>query len=635
MKKIKAILLAGLMTCSLLAAGCSTTEDTIDLSQATALSWSDGYNQEGRYDNSLYYRNDFESLIAAADPFILFDEADGGWFYLYFTETSGGVLEGYRSRNFANWEHLGIIYQRNSSYWGDARFWAPKVVKNPGDGKYYMYTCCSDSGDTFIPEGTQRKNKEASNYASETKDGLYLTVLVADSPAGPFVEWTGERENHVEYYHGEPTGVVGDTVTVENGPMFDFANAPAGWETNKEHFANNGTNIFGALDAFPFFDENGDFYLYFIRSRDMNNEQGKQGPWGVKMIDMVTPDYTTLTWLAQPGKMTVGGSNSSTTIDDATVNEGVFVQKHTTKKLDGTEISKYYLTYSRGGLGGKYYSACLAVADDPLGYAKGSTEAPNGGYVKLDPKYGNPIHMINEGYDMYEATGNAMFFEAGGEKFLCSLATVFNKTTPTQTSRNFIIDRVTWDYNEELGYDIPHSNGPTQASLQPAPAIFSGYKNIANEAIVTVKNARENEKVSELTDDYVTIHARDSEKEFWSKDGGLTITLEFEQAKSVRSIMIYNSHDVYFAFKKIDYVLLETEDGAYVAKDILYPEEYLTGDVNYGGALRPGGAATISFEELQVRKITIKLTNKFLDYSDIAGDSYAGICVSEIRVLGK
>lgn len=631
--KFKALALAGLLSFGFIATSCDSNEP--DLSQATTLSWSDGINENGRYDNSLYYRNDFESLISAADPFILYDEADGGWFYLYYTETSGGVLEGYRSRNFANWEHLGVIYRRNSSYWAEGRFWAPKVVKNPADGKYYMYTCCSDQGSEFIPEGTQRTNSKEPNYAYETKDGLYLTVLVADSPAGPFVEWTGMRENHVEYYHGEPTGVVGDEVTVESGPMFDFANAPAGWETNKEHFANNGTNIFAQLDAYPFFDENGDFYLYFIRSRDMNDETGKQGPWGVKMLDMVTPDYTTLTWLAQPGKMTVGGANSSTTIDDKTVNEGVYVQRHTTKKPDGTEVSKYYLTYSRGGMGGANYSACLAVADSPLGYAKGSTEAPNGGYVKLESKYGNPVHMINEGYDMYEATGNAMFFNAGGENFLCSLATVFNKTTPTQTSRNFIIDRVTWDYNEELGYDIPHSNGPTQASLQPAPAIFSGYKNIASEATVSATNMREGESVNKLNDDYVTIHARDNGKEFWSKDGGTTITLEFEEARSVRSIMIYNSHDVYFGFKKIDYVLVETENGAYVARDIVFPEEYLTGDVALGGAIRPGGAAIVGFEELKVKKITIKITEKLNDISDFSGDDYAGVCISEIRVLGK
>jgi len=633
-RRLAAFALACTTALSFVFTACSGGETELDVSGATPLAWSDGYNDNHRYDNSLYYSNDFESLISAADPFILYDEADGGWFYLYFTEVGGGILDGYRSRNFANWEYLGHIFQRSNSYWAEGRFWAPKVVKNPKDGKYYMYTCCSDQNSVFVPEGTQRTDSTADNYASEILDGLNLTVLVADAPGGPFKEWTGMRPNHVEYYHGEPTGVVGDEVTLESGPMFDFANAPAGWETNKDHFEENGTNIFAQLDAFPFFDDNGDFYLYFIRSRDLNDATGKQGPWGVKMLDMVTPDYTTLTWLAQPGRMTVGGENSSNVIDDPTVNEGVYVQKHVTQKADGTSVSKYYLTYSRGGMGGKNYSACVAVADSPLGYAKGSKEAANGGFVKLPSKYGNPVHMINEGYDMYEATGNAMFFKAGDEQFLCSLATVYNKTTPTKSSRNFIIDRVTWDYNEELGYDLPHSNGPTQGSLQPGPAVATGYKNIASEATITVKNARENENVAQLTDNYVTIHTRDADKEFWSKEGGLSVTMEFSQARTVRSIMVYNSHDVNLAFKKIDYVLLETEDGAYIAKDVAYPEKYLTGDVNLGGMLRPGGAASLSFNELKVKKITLKFSEKFLDYGDY-GEEYQGIALSEIRVLGK
>lgn len=629
----KRVVLACLMTLVMAFAGCSDGGNS--LSGATPLVWNNGYNAAGRYDNSLFYSNDFESAPVAADPFILYDEADGGWFYLYSTEVSGGRLDGYRSRDFATWEYLGAIYQRSGSYWADGCFWAPKVVKNPADGRYYMYTNCADAGSDFIPEGTQRSNSEADNYAEMNQDGLYLTVLVADNPGGPFVEWTGTRPEHVEYYHGEPTGQVGDEVTLTSGPMFDFANAPAGWATNAEHYARNGTNIFATLDAFPFFDDNGDFYLYFVRSLDMNDTIGKHGPWGVKMIDMVTPDYTTLTRLAEPGKLMVGGEASPSAIDNTTVNEGVFVQTHTTTLPDGTEKKMYYMTYSRGGYGDTYYSACVAVADAPLGYGEGSAETPNGGFVKLAPEYGNPVHMINDGYDMYTSTGNAMFFKAGGEEFLVSLSTVYNKTTPEVTSRNFIIDRVTWAYNEELGYDVPHSNGPTQASLQPGPAAATGYINIAGEATVTATNGRDGEAVSELTDDFITIHARDADREFWTKAGGTEITLEFESARPIRSVMMYNSHDVYYAFSKIDYVLLETEAGAYVATDIAYPETYLTGDVSLGGTLRPGGAAVVNFAELSVKKITIGVSEKLMDISEMGGDSYAGICISEIRVLGK
>lgn len=607
--------------------GCKKKGEPDPTEGATPLEWSDGYNEKGEYDNSLFYSNDFESLISTADPFILYED---GWFYMYYTETSGGVLEGYRSRNFANWEYLGVIFRRSSSYWGVGRFWAPKVVKNPLDGKFYMYTCCSaDSGSVGFPEGTTTSNSAA------VTDRLYLTVLVADSPAGPFREWTGYRPNFVEYFHGEPTGTVGDEVTLTSGPMFDFAQAPAGWETNRAHYEKNGTNIFAQLDAFPFFDDNGDFYLYFIRSRDMNDETGKQGAWGVKMIDMVTPDFTTLTCLTQPGFLTPGGERSTASIDDNTVNEGCFVQSHVTVDENGNEVKKYYLTYSRSGYGDKNYSACLAVADSPLGYPKGSSEAPNGGFVKLDPLYGNPVHMINGNYDMYEATGNAMFFKAGGEEFLISLATVYNRTTPSASSRNFIIDRVTWSYNEELGYDIPHSNGPTQASLQPAPSTYSGYKNIAGDAKITVTNARDGMDTSLLTDGFVAIHGRDEEMEFRTKDGGSTITLEFPEARPVRSVMVYNSQDIQFAFNKIKDVTLVTEEGSFFASDVAYPEKFLTGKVELGGGLRPGGAAVVEFSEKKVQKIIIRINDKYTHELDDFGEEYQGLGISEICVLGR
>lgn len=623
-KKIVYSLLVLILAFSFCSCAKKSDDNTVGL---TPLAWSDGVNDEGRYDNSLFYSNDFESVIVAADPYILYDD---GWFYLYSTETSGGVMVGYRSQNLANWEYLGEIFRKDPKYWATARFWAPKVVKNPADGKFYMYTCCStDSASVGFPEGTTAKNSSA------ITDRLYLTVLVSDSPAGPFVEWTGKREKHVNYFHGEKLGAVGDEVTLTSGPMFDFAQSPAGWATNKDYFASNGTNIFAQLDACPFFDDNGDFYLYFVRSRDMNDNYGKQGVWGVKMLDMVTPDYETLTCLTQPGFISPGGEKSPSSIDDNAVNEGCFMQSHTTIKPDGTKEKKYYLTYSRSGFGDVNYSSCLAVADSPLGYEVGSSEAKNGGFVKLDPKYGNPYHMINSNYDMYTSTGNAMSFWADGEQFLVSLATVKNKTTPNRTSRNFIIDRVSWAYNEELGYDIPHSNGPTQGSLQPAPAVFSGYRNIAADATVKATNAKAGEDAAKLTDGFIAIHERDEDFDFHSAKGGMEITLEFSSAREVRAVMVYNTSNVIFAFSSIDYVILETENGKFIARDIEFPKRYLTEDISLGGTIRPGGAATLEFEAMKVKKITIKISQKFNTELEDIDEYYAGVAIADVKILGK
>lgn len=605
--------------------GCNSRNEAYG--DAKEIAWSDGYNDQGRYDSSLFYSNDFESVPVAADPYIFYED---GWFYLYSTEVSGGVLVGYRSRNLANWEYLGTIFQRQSNYWASACFWAPKVVKNPADGKYYMYTNCSGTGQIGLPEGTSL-NSSSEVFAKQIEDRLHLTVLVADSPAGPFHEWTGKR--YIEkFYHGESLGWSEDEVTLTSGPIFDFANAPAAWETNKEHFESNGTNIFAQLDAYPFFDDDGTFYLYFVRSVDLNDRIGKHGVWGVKMLDMVTPDFNTLTRLTQPGYLTVGGERSPSSIDNSTINEGPCVRKHTTVKADGTKVSKYYLFYSRSGYGDPSYSACLALADSPLGYEKGSAEAENGGYVKLDPKYGNPVHMISN-HDMYNATGNAMYFSAEGEEFFVSLATVYNKTNPSVSVRNFIIDRMVWDYNDEIGFDIPHSNGPTQASLQPAPYVYSGYKDIAGDAKATATNIREGSSAESLTNGYVTIHERDEAKDFYST-GSTEITLEFDTLRTVRAVMVYNSFNIDFAFKKIDYILLEGEKEKYIIRDVEYPEKYLTGLQELGGEMRAGGAAVAEFAELEVKRIRIGISEKFSMLGEILED-YAGIGISDIRILGK
>lgn len=573
-------------------------------------------------EKNLFYKNDFEWVRSAPDPFILFED---GWFYLYSTEIKNGVLKGYKSRDFAVWEDLGVIYQRDDKYWATGRFWAPRVVKYPKDGKFYLYCACSGDGEIGLPEGTSLE-KSNSLFASAIKDRLHLTVLVSDRPYGPFREWTGKRKIE-KFYHGKSLGVFDDEVTLTSGPIFDFANAPAGWETNKEHFSENGTNIFAQLDPCPFIDDDGEMYLYFVRSRDLNDNEHKHGCWGVKMLDPVTPDYNTLVFLVQPGYYTVGGKPAPNTIDDDIINEGVFVQRHTTQKTNGEKRTKYYLTYTRCGMGCAYYSACLALADAPLGYPKGSEEAKNGGFVKLPEKYGNPIHYIEAindygnhfvaapSYDLFESTGNAVFFRAGDENFLVSLCTV---KIPEKKSRNFVIDRWLWSYNEELKIDLPHSNGPTQASLQPCPSVATGYRNIAKEAGIFV----DAEKIGCLNDGYVAIHPRDDERVFYSEKEGFEIEIRFETPRIVRAVLVYNTWDESRAFDGIEEILLKNGEEVFSEGEILFPKEYYTSD----GAVRPGGAAVWQGKERVVKTIVLRFKRN---------PRKKEVGIADIAILGK
>ncbi len=571
---------------------------------------------------NLFYKNNFEWVRSAPDPFILFED---GWFYLYSTEIKNGVLKGYRSKDFTAWEDLGIIYQRRDKYWATGRFWAPRVIKYPKDGKFYLYCACSGDGEIGLPEGTNLE-KDSPLFASAIRERLHLTVLVSDMPCGPFREWTGKRRIE-KFYHGEGLGVFDDEVTLTSGPIFDFADSPAGWETNKEHFSENGTNIFAQLDPCPFIDEDGTMYLYFVRSRDLNDNKHKHGCWGIKMLDPVTPDYNTLAFLVQPGYYTVGGASAPNTIDDDIINEGVFMQSHTTLKANGERIKKYYLTYTRCGMGCAYYSVCLALADSPLGYAKDSQEAKNGGFVKLPAEYGNPIHYIEAindydnhfisapSYDLFEATGNAVFFRAGDENFLVSLCTV---KIPEKKSRNFVIDRWLWDYNEDLGIDIPHSNGPTQASLQPCPNVATGYKNIAGVATISVNG----EKIKGLNNGYIAIHPRDDGKVFYSASEQTEVKVCFEEPRSICAVLVYNTWDGTRAFDGIEEILLEKGEGLRSEGRIPFPEEYYTFD----GALRPGGAAIWLGSERRVKTIVLRFKKS---------PRKREMGIADIAVLGK
>ena len=591
--------------------------------------------QNSTSEQTLFYSNDFSGdIMSVPDPYILYDD---GYFYLYSTETRPGVFQAYRSKDLNDWESLGVIYQRSEDYWGEGCFWAPKVVKNPADGRYYMYTSCQGNGRTGLPEGTSL-DTGSEKYARPNLERLHLTVLVSDSPAGPFTEWVGERPNIQKYYHGQKTEK-GDTVTYTSGPMFDFANAPAGWVTNEKYFNKNGTNIFAQLDPYPFFDEDGTFYLYFVRSRDFNQEEYRQGVWGVKMIDMVTPDYATLTCLTMPGYYKVVNkesdilhflSKSDPVMDDTFVNEGCCMQRHTTVKADGTEVTMYYLTYSRSGYGDPYYATCVAVADAPLGYAK-SIVAPNGGFVKLEPQYGNPVHYIDAtknknntwiadaNYDIFQSTGNSMFFTVGEEEFLVSHCV---ELVSGKKIRSFVIDRVTWQYNETLGYDVPHSNGPTQGSLQPLPASVTGYENVAAQATIS---SNKSGKTDLLKDGYVAIHARDDSKVYYADKNDLCITLKLDEAKTLRAAMIYNAYDEEKAFSSVEKIELLREN--HIVKtivDVPFPKDYLTA----GGELRPGGAAVSVFSETVADTVKIYI-------SEAMTSTPATVGIAEIVLLGE
>ncbi len=105
--------------------------------------------------------------IYIRDPFVL---ADNDTYYMYgTTKPYKGSFDVYTSKNMITWERQERCFVADDNFWGKENFWAPEVYK-------YTY------------------NEETAYYmfaSFEGSDGLKGTsVLKADSPLGPFKEWS-------------------------------------------------------------------------------------------------------------------------------------------------------------------------------------------------------------------------------------------------------------------------------------------------------------------------------------------------------------------------------------------------------------------------------------------------------------
>lgn len=572
--------------------------------------------------DKLFFKNDFKTFGVAPDPFMLYDN---GTFYLYYT--GGRELTAYRSRNFVDWEFVGTVFKPELGSWIFKCLWAPEVVKFK-DGKYYMYVTATGRSDDACPEGMTTDGKNGTVKCRDFMDGITTAVLVADSPEGPFKQWTGERPTIDRYYHGEKLGV-GDMVAVNTYPLFDFANTPEGWALNKRTYEINGTNVFSVLDASPFTDDDGTLYMYFVRSHDSNSAE--HSVWGVKMLDPLTPDYSTLVKLTEPRKLYPDGPNSYDGYMDGKLNEGPYVVKRG---------DTYYMAYSAGD----GYNTGLAISDSPLGR-----------FTKLAPKYGNPILRVSPEFGFYNCpegwgvfgAGHGMICKVGDEEFFVSLTTRPNVVQREPTSRTAMFDKLIWRKDEELGIELPFINGPTYNTLQPVPSIISGYSDIALLAKVDLKG-QEKRDVKILTDGIIPVHKRDDGHTLFV-NGEFIATLEFQKPYLVKAIMVYNARTPKYAFSKIDEIVLENGEEKTILREVEFPREYLIGNPNAerrldktefqkaeywekepltDGGLLPAGAVIAEFEEKTVKKITVKITEKL-------ADNDCGIGISAITVLGK
>ena len=345
------------------------------------------------------------------------------------------------------------------------------------------------------------------------------------------------------------------------------------------------------------------------------------------MLDMITPNWDTLTPLTYPGISVIEHDGSAFGLkgpageNEGGVNEGPEVIYNN---------GKYYLTYSPWGYQDSRYAIQIATADSPLGE-----------YTKAGTKY-TPVLGVGTEYNNYMAgTGHHCFIYVGDELFTLYHAQYnaednFN-TNGDYMGRVLACDRITFKYIEELCYDMMFSNGPSY-NLQPKPEEYTGYTNVAKFATVTGNG--DIGDVSYLTDGLVTAHPTARQFEYGLTEGKFITTFKWDEPVTVRALMIYNSGDIVHAFKNVAVVQfklatkpawynLSQYNGYVYMKDIKIDEE----DVFINeGVMRKGSAAIAEFNEITISEMSIYIDSSM----DNNVDEYdGGIKMSEIYLFGN
>lgn len=554
-----------------LLAGCGGSTFEVELG------WSDGTIAqenttvgEREYDESLFYRNDV-ALRQVADPTVVWTEEDGGTLYLYGTSNTLSTrgIGVWQSTDGVHWDSAGVAFEPETSSWSYASLWAPEVVCH--DGTYYM-TYSARNSNTFASGG--------SYYAN-----TYIGLAYAESPLGPFVQWTGTNAN------GDAIGL-GD-------PVFDPAKITAldGVTCEAGTYAR-----LRFLDSCYFVDDDGQIYLYLTRGQDRYNildsaldarfDADESEIWVVRCKDFASPDYSTVTRLTSVGYSTVdGGTENDIDAERAAtdrINEGPQMYRRG---------DAYYLIYSVGSTSSNLYSVAQAVGSSPMGP-----------FTKLSKAEGGLVLGTEMNWIQNAGTGHCCLTEIGDELFIFYHEGA-DRYTIDQSNRAISYVRAGFLRNAQ-GQEVLVANGPSSYSLQALPAAISGYKNIAPEAEVSAQGLAEGSSVAYLNDGFFASHSYGAVREAEFVSGSdAQITLTFGDWRKVRAVMLYNSIDYNKTFYQIARVALEvrTESGAegtaYISGAAFSFDDntcYASQEIMFAGS-----NLVMEFAEVEVKSVTI------------------------------
>jgi len=573
--------------------------------------------------DKLLYKNTLTNKIRMADPSVLYCKEDG-YYYMYgtcdTTRTGPYGIRCMRSKNLTDWETAGFYtqkingdtygfaflqpdanvlnYSHMSKYMTESEFtkwqsntwikngniWAPSVIYDETLGKYLMFSSAQTSA------------------AGVTPVDYTLFLAVSDSPAGPFIQWTGTIKGG----------------TYQNGKTFASRSVGYGdYFMNFDSVIDTAGNVYTnmcAIDPEPFIDPvTGDKYMFFVGLRAYKSTNSI---FGMKMLDWFTPDYSTLTLLAKPGFKTVLDTEETLSGEGA-INEGPAVVYNPNNKY-------YYLTYSANRHLNKEYCVKQAISTSPLGV-----------YIKIDNDKGGRILSSEEDWLHRSGTAHHTFINVGSETFIVypMHEKVPLTTTYDWTYRIIGIDKVVWVKNPD-GLLVMNTNGPS-FDYRLRPNSLTGYKNVASSAKVSCNQSVSGTSLGYLTDGTAAILDNEGIKDFEANKKQLVLTFDFNTAITLKGIIVTNSSDILKAFGKISKIEIDFAIGGNSYKvntgEVSFDwDTYYRNNANSGvGKLIPGCGSIAIFDEItNVKSIKIYIEPQIRT-------SVTGLNVAEVAIIGK
>jgi hypothetical protein len=543
-------------------AGCSKDNKT----KKGELSFYSYDSNDKEINKNLFYVN--SSMEWGADPSLLYveDGEYGGYFYIYATSgyinTSG--INVWRSKNLTDWECMGPAFMPDQdTNWAYKGFWAPQCIYDKEFGKYYLFYSA--------PWGSNGVLR-------------YDSCAVSDNPLGPFEEITSEHKTAKE-------------------PLLIFELHQDKYDKNLISPAIGYFGISGFIKAIgpsPFIDpETGKRYLFFVADLGTANNENTSGAYCLEMEDWATPKYETLTRITRYGYTTI--DQAEKVAEGGNTNEG---------PMCFYKDGKYHLIFLTFTYYNTKYQTRGALSDKPMGP-----------YTKFQVDDGAQVIYTEFHFQRQSAGIHGLAY--AGEQLFGAYMTFMNNVNYDDL-RKFAIDEIVYVENSD-GQLVMQANGPS-VTPQPLPESLSGYRNMAKQAVVTSDNTA-NSDVKFLTDGVIPYHENSLSEEYKAFSGTTTLTFEFEDYVTLRSVLVYNSREYDYMFNQVDEITFEYrkngETGTVAFGPVKYNWDYYNFEENKPAI---GSAIIAEFDELDVKKVTMKIT---------CPEGSSKIAIPEIILLGK